>query len=170
MRNYLLAIIPMVLSIGLLVALRVNTPPQHAAVLLDGTEIVTRGHDLKTGDGEFRAYTIGSTTIYLAEKTTLTLEDASTNTPKLALREGRVVTTGPVDISIRSHIIHSEIPTTYIFYSWLDKLEVHALDGSLNYTLDTLHDDALPVQTQTFNKDGSSAKDFYDWALNKVQS
>jgi len=165
MRNYLLTIIPIVLSIGLLVALRMNTPPQQTAIQIDGTEIITRGHNLHTSDSGFKAYKIGATTIYLAEKTTLTLEDASTNTPKLVLREGRIVTNGPIDIAIRNHVVRSIIPTTYIFYSWLDKLEVHALDGSSDYTLDTLHDDSTPVPTSHFNKDSSSAKSFYDWAL-----
>ncbi|MFA5946724.1 MAG: hypothetical protein WC813_01750 [Patescibacteria group bacterium] len=164
MKSRILAIIVILGSFGLLTYLRLNEPKQPSAYQIGGSETVRRGEDLKTAASGFKAYNIGATRISLAENTTLTLEDTSTNTPKLAMREGRVITTGPVDISVRDTTVHATGTMSFIFYSWLDKLDVVDITNKAAYSVDTLHNVTTP-ELYNFNPSASSARTFYEWAL-----
>jgi hypothetical protein len=163
MRLYILAAIPIILSVGLLVALRVNEPKQSPAMQLGGSEVIRRGEDMHTGPGEMKAFEVNGATLYLAENTTVTLVDSS-STPKVALREGRIVTSGLVDISVRETVVHADSKTTFVFYAWLDKLDVSVLDGvTPGYSINTLTDTTDPTPLPVFHEAASAAKDFYAW-------
>jgi hypothetical protein len=196
MRPYLIAAIPLVLSAGLLLALRLNIPHQYSAALIErrdaagsaldfSPETVARGMDFKTGGNEWKEYsiTIGSavTTIALAENTDVTLVDASSPTPKFALRGGRVVINGPADVSARNVNVEMTYLANFVFYSWLDQLDFSVLGGTAketdsqhpgnavtgtagaSFTVNTLSGDLK--EAPPFTPRESSAKSFYDWSL-----
>ncbi len=157
-----------VLSLCLLTAIRVNTPKQGFAYLLQGEDHIARGEDMKTDDHSYLSYGLGygdqQKTLHLAERTTITLVDASTDVPRLALREGRVVTSGQMEITVRNTTIKTDGTMSFVFYSWLDKLEVINLTDGSAYSVNTLEENG-PTTPFVFNWETSAAKDFYAWAL-----
>lgn len=118
---------------------------------------------MHTGPGEMKAFQVQGTEIYLAENTTVTLIDSWT-VPKLAIREGRLVTKGPVKITVRDTMTPAEGTATFVFYSWLEKLDVVEITTEMAYSVDTLNN-STTQQPYNFDPQKSSAHDFYNWAL-----
>lgn len=109
----------------------------------------------------------GEATLWLDERTEVKLIDGRAGQLTIDVLQGRIVTQGPITISTRELKTTISEPTSIVHYSWLNKLEVATIDG-VAYEQST-----LPPYTKTeisFDPQTSSAKDFYEQVLAKIQT
>lgn len=144
-------------------------------------EVIRRGQAMSTKQGEWKKYIINMSTdsviIYLDENTEVKLVSANGLSPSLQLTQGRILLKGQGTVLVRDTHVRSNGLTSFTFYSWLDRLDVSQINGTLDliisdismpapsasFTLDTLppHD---PPSSIEFNPDESAAANFYKWA------
>lgn len=180
MRSYLIAAIPIILSIGLLVGLRMNQPIAPPLKLVeqykDGKGLVVvepelsrRGETMQTISGVWRHYQYAKlgvvTDVYLYENTQVKLVATGDDGPYLQIIEGRMVVKGPSTVTVRDVKIPTTETSAFTFYPWLDKLDVAEISESpRSFSIDTLNS-VTTQQLDNFDPENSSAAPFYTWAL-----
>lgn len=149
-----------------------------------GTECAPTSTDTQhiheiTCTGQRKRFTFGAAVITLDENTDVSIVSDDASKPVINLVTGRIVIDGPLSVSIRDVTIATEGITTFVHYSWLNKVDVMVVDGTADIrqgdfssnvsTGNAVAVDTLPpydeLSPTTFNLDASSAKVFYEWAL-----
>jgi hypothetical protein len=186
----LLALCLLLLSFSLLVGVRLETTwagekgyVPHAVAESENGEKVRRGESMSTGPGEWKKFTLQTgaeaETFYLDEKTEVKLIASDEEIPEVQLTSGRIIVKGHSDMLIRDVRVDGSGETAYTFYSWLDVLDVTQLEGTIDVLIDDIsiplpsrsfRVDTLPPhnppQPFIFDAENSSAKAFYEWAMN----
>lgn len=136
------------ISSALLVGKRLDMPwaggegagPQYAAELTKSTtsllpRTLSRGETVTTNTTTFAAYTLNNQcTVYLAENSSLLLEDGRDGYNVFNLLTGRVVAEGDCTFVTRETEVRISGKATLVHYSWLDELVVNAFSGSVVVT------------------------------------
>lgn len=176
------------LSTGLLVWQRLDKAPERETITLINTFCTASLPDdtcwstdedtpytLETTANIYREYQVGETLITLDNNTSLTAEDG-----RFRFDSGRIVVNGEGVFTVRDVKVTTQGVVTLVHYSWLNKVDVMVIDGSADIRQGSLtttvkNGNAVSVDTlppydalspTTFNLNASSAKPFYDWALN----
>ncbi len=134
--------------------------------------------NVQTCAGQREKITFGSSTIWLDENTALIVTNNRISEESLSIRGGRIVSSGPVKITNRDTTFSSTGLMTIVDYSWLNRVDVLAIDGdafviqsALSITVpinsamsfDTILPYEAPKMVE-FNRDSASTIDFYNWA------
>jgi hypothetical protein len=139
-----------------------------------------RGETVSSGEEELIYLELGESSIWLDKNTEVKLIDGRAGHLRIDVIQGRVIVIGELEIQTRELITTVSGTTTLIHYSWLDELEITAIDGStlvtapqmstipldnqITYQFDTLS----PYFFETsgaFNPNNSEAAKFYDQIL-----
>jgi hypothetical protein len=110
--------------------------PQHDAILAKSTatslpQTLSRGETITTDAHTFAAYAINNQcTVYLAENSSLLLEDGRDRYNVFHLLTGRAVAEGDCTFITRETEASISGKATLIHYSWLDELVVNVFLGS----------------------------------------
>lgn len=142
---------------------------QQTAVLIGpGQFDWSRGETISSFDHQTpMEIKFGESKFWLDERTEVKLLDARAEHLTIDVLHGRIVAQGPITISTRELKTTIVTPTSFVHYSWLNKIEVAIIDG-LAYEQST-----LPPYSQTstlFNPATSSASAFYEQVLTKIQT
>lgn len=134
--------------------------------------------NIQTCGGAMKKVSIGSSTIWMDDNTSLVVINDRQGKEELALYGGRLVVSGPVVIDARDAQFSTIGSMTLVNYSWMYRVDALAVAGDARgsfsgtdvvisegnaKSFDTLppYDDAKDI---TFNTQSESVKDFYDWA------
>lgn len=162
------------LTVGLMVWNRLDEEPRLMAENITTGEFIKRGQIMSTADA-YSAFTIDGSIIYLSKNTEVKLVEAIQNQVDLQLIQGRIVLSGPANVSVREVDITTENKMSVVHYSWLDEIEVATIDGSatIQYSnqVQSLDDEAIRMNTLEpytttfidFDTKQSSEKEFYEW-------
>lgn len=174
--DWILVILIVAISAGLLVFNRLDTEPHLSATNVETNETIARGEIIKTAD-EYATFKISESTVHLSKNTELKLVDGRKGQIDLQLIQGRIVINGSATISIREVDITAQGQVSIVHYSWLDEIEVATMQGQsqlqYNNKTTTLENESIRMQTLTpyiienieFNPNESSEADFYAWVL-----
>lgn len=134
--------------------------------------------NIQTCGGAMTKVSIGSSTIWMDDNTSLVVINDRQGKEELALYGGRIVVNGPVMIDVRDAQFSTTGSMTLVNYSWMYRVDALAVAGDVRgsfsgtdvvisqgnaKSFDTLppYDDAKDI---TFNTQNDNVKDFYDWA------
>jgi hypothetical protein len=129
--------------------------------------------NILTCSQEYKKVTFGTSTIWMDENTSLVVADSREGIETLTFYGGRIVVNGPVTLHVRDLTFAISNKGTFVNYSWLNRLDVFAIEGDVLGTsaivssgtavrFDTLvpYDDS---ETINANYKESSAAAFYSW-------
>lgn len=167
--NTLLALIIVVLSTGLLINQHLNSPQLTAVLLGPGLQEWSRGETISSFDHSAPMEIIfgGEVKIWLDERTEVKLIDARAGRLTVDVLQGRIIATGPLTVTTREVKTIVDSPTSFVHYSWLNKIEVATING------DAYEQSTLPPYTKnsfTFDPMGSIANEFYTQVFTKIQT
>ncbi|MEK7632275.1 MAG: hypothetical protein AAB473_00605 [Patescibacteria group bacterium] len=119
--------------------------------------------NIQTCGGAMKKVSIGSSTIWMDDNTSLVVINDREGKEELALYGGRIVVEGPVIIDVRDQQFSALERISLVNYSWLYRVDVLWMEQGVAKSFDTLppYDQAKDI---TFNTQSESVKDFYDWA------
>ena len=170
---------------GILLFQRFVGPPTVNATIIDTQgetvlklpESVKRGETINT-DEEFLQLTIGTTSIYLAQRTTITIDRLFEHEQVITLNRGRIYinATDPLWIDTRkSQNLIENGTANLINYDFLEEVHIIPINGQIQTTIKDSNDYLLlPVpialneltgeyQQLDINLDGGDAATFYEW-------
>ena len=167
--NTLLVLIIVALSTGLLISQHIEEPQLSAVLIGPGLQEWTRGETISSFDNNTPMEIIfgGEVRIWLDERTEIKLIDGREGSLTIDVLQGRIVATGPLTISTRDIKTVISSPTSFVHYSWLNKIEVATIDG------EAYEQPTLPPYTKnsfTFDPMGSIANEFYTQVFSKIQT
>ena len=134
--------------------------------------------NIQTCGGAMKKVTIGSSTIWMDDNTSLVVINNREGKEELALYGGRIVVSGPVHIDVRDQQFSTTNSMTLVNYSWMYRVDalaiagdVRGFDGTTDVVIsegNAMSFDTLPPYDQakdiSFSTQSESVKDFYDWA------
>lgn len=156
------------LSTALLVVQHFDAPQQLATLVGTNELSWSRGQTISSFDQTTPlAIQFGDSRFWLDERTEVKLIDGRDGSLIIDVLQGRIVATGPLTISTREIKSVIEGPTSFVHYSWLNKIEV-AIIGGEAYEQSTLP----PYEKKSFTFDpmGSIANEFYTQVFTKIQT
>jgi hypothetical protein len=167
--NIFLLVIIALLSTGLLISQHFDAPHQTAISLEDNTKSWKRGETIGSF-GEVAPLEVifgGEVEMWLDERTEVKLIDGRVGHLTVDVLQGRIVAHGPLIISTRDLKTIVTTPTSFVHYSWLNKIEVAPIGGQA-YSQSTLP----PYEKSdiVFDPTTSQAADFYQQVLTKIQT
>ena len=167
--NTLLVLIVVMLSTGLLISQQFSTPQLKAVLIGPGLQEWSRGETITSFDRETPMKIIfGSVTeIWLDTRTEIKLVDGREGHLTIDVLQGRIIATGPLTISTREVKTHIDSPTSFVHYSWLNKIEVAVIND------EAYEQSTLPPYNKnsfTFDPIGSIANEFYTEVISKIQT
>ena len=167
--NTLLVLIIVVLSTGLLVSQHIEAPQLTAVLIGPGLQEWKRGETISSFDHETAMEIIfgGKARIWLDERTEIKLINAQTGNLTIDVLQGRIMATGPLTITTRELKTVISSPTSFVHYSWLNKIEVATI-GSEAYEQSTLP--PYNKNSFTFDPTESIANEFYTQVFSKIQT
>lgn len=134
--------------------------------------------NIQTCGGAMKKVTIGSSTIWMDDNTSLVVVNDRMGKEELALYGGRIVVNGPVVISVRDQQFSTTGSMTLVNYGWMYRVDalaiagdVRSFDGATDVVIsegNAMSFDVLPPYDQakdiTFSTQSENVKAFYDWA------
>ncbi len=166
--NIFLIVIIVTLSTGLLISSHIEEPQQTASIIGGEDQTWSRGQTISSFDHQTPMHIkFGDSEFWLDERTEVKLIDGRTGHLTIDVLQGRIVATGPLTISTREIKTVITSPTSFVHYSWLNKIEVAMIEGTA-YEQSTLP----PYEKNSFTFDpiGSIANEFYNQVLPKIQT
>lgn len=129
--------------------------------------------NIVTCSGEQKKVSFGDAKIWMDENTSLVVTDHSQGSEALTFYGGRIMVEGFTTLHVRELELNISGKATLVNYSWLNRLDVYAIDGDLSgastvvasgnaVRFDTLvpYDDPEAIEA---NYKESSAAAFYTW-------
>lgn len=134
--------------------------------------------NIQTCGGAMKKVTIGSSTIWMDDNTSLVVVNNREGKEELALYGGRIVVSGPAIIDVRDQQFSTTNSMTLVNYSWMYRVDAFAIagdvrgfDGTTDVVIsegNAMSFDTLPPYDQakdiSFSTQSENVKDFYDWA------
>lgn len=134
--------------------------------------------NIQTCGGAMKKVTIGASTIWMDDNTSLVVVNDREGKEEIALYGGRIVVNGPVVISVRNQQFSTTGSMTLVNYGWMYRVDVFAIAGDARgfgggadvvvFEDNAMSFDTLPPYDQakdiSFSTQSESVKDFYDWA------
>lgn len=134
--------------------------------------------NIQTCGGTMKKVSIGASTLWMDNNTSLVVINDREGKEELALYGGRIVVNGPMIIDVRERKFSTSQSMTLVNYSWMYRVDAFAMigdvrgfDGAADVVIsegnaksfDTLppYDEAKDI---TFSTQSDAVKDFYDWA------
>ena len=84
----------------------------------------------------FLEITLGETTIWLDKNTEVKIIDGREDHETINVIQGRVVVIGDLDIQTREVITSISGTTSFVHYSWEDRIEIGIIKGDTSITID----------------------------------
>ncbi len=119
--------------------------------------------NIQTCGGMMQKVTLGSSTIWMDDNTSLVVINDRDGKEELALYGGRIVVNGPVIIDVREQKFSALESMSLVNYSWLYRVDVLLMEQGIAKSYDTLPPYDEPKEIE-FNTQSESVKSFYDWA------
>ncbi len=134
--------------------------------------------NIQTCGGAMKKVSMGSSTIWMDDNTSLVVINDRQGKEELALYGGRVVVSGPVIIDVREAQFSTTGSMTFVNYSWMYRADVLAMTGDAHGSFNgadvvisegnAMSFDTLPPYDEpkdiAFSTQTESVKDFYSWA------
>ncbi|MFA6130678.1 MAG: hypothetical protein WC730_00220 [Patescibacteria group bacterium] len=148
----------------------------HACAQAD-EKMYCRGDDISTFTESSPLHLVlGTADIWLDENTELEIIDGREGQETVNLLQGRMVVDGELMIATREILTTVSGTTSMVHYSWLNELEIAAIDGETMVTFDdqqiALSNQAIKINTLSyvqkeiiFNPEDSSRSSFYKTVL-----
>lgn len=145
---------------------------------VDCIDVDPTRENIQTCGGAMKKVTIGSSTIWMDDNTSLVVVNDRERKEELALYGGRIVVNGPVVISVRDQQFSTTGSMTLVNYGWMYRVDalaiagdVRGFDGATDVVIsegNAMSFDVLPPYDQakdiTFSTQSENVKAFYDWA------
>jgi len=148
------------------------------SITTDCVRVDPSRENIQTCGGSMKIVTIGASTVWMDDTTSLVVVNDREGSEELALYGGRIVVIGPVRIDVRAQQFSTQGMMTLVNYSWMYRVDALAIAGD-TYGSDGATDvivsegsamsfDTLPpydhAKETNFSTQSEGVKDFYDWA------